>query len=534
MNRSDLSPRQIDVVDATDRKILVTGGAGTGKTTVALWAARTDLERSGNHKKRALFLTFSRTAVDQIISRSRDSVTPVEDRIEVSTFHSFAYRLIRRFGHLTGVTGPDPTVQSASEARLLGKDGQRLVYDDLAPLARKILDDPRVAALLAERWCMVICDEFQDTGDGQWDLLHWLSEHTRLLLLGDEQQLIFGFLAPSGVGPRRMIEARAWVDRTIQLEAASHRDPTGAIPAFATAISRRRFDDPAVLSALHEDRLHLHNGVDSDRAITVIGSALDAAFARGCRSFGVFAHSNESVANLSLSLHRAGIDQHLVGLPDAEADALTAMLALTRYAYGEAGWSAVATAFGTYLTACTRGRTPVLAKAFANGEALPTALQGRIDNLQAALRKAAISTLVDVAEVVATAWSSLGITRGDAPWNRTFPSFRALARQSARDHATQVVNLADAVAGMRSRAMFDSQRRRLPTVQVMNLHQTKGREADAVVILCRDDDYHGDGTEPFPDASRLLYVILTRARREVTMIFGHNPHPLVAPISRLA
>ena len=82
--------------------------------------------------------------------------------------------------------------------------------------------------------------------------------------------------------------------------------------------------------------------------------------------------------------------------------------------------------------------------------------------------------------------------------------------------------------------MFDSQRRRLPAVQVMNLHQTKGREADAVVIVCSDDDYHGDEAEPFPDGSRLLYVILTRARQEVTMIFGDEPHPLVAPISRLA
>ncbi len=81
--------------------------------------------------------------------------------------------------------------------------------------------------------------------------------------------------------------------------------------------------------------------------------------------------------------------------------------------------------------------------------------------------------------------------------------------------------------------MFDSQRRRLPAVQVMNLHQTKGREADAVVILCGDDDYHGREDEPFVEASRLLYVVLTRARNEVTMVFGDDPHPLVAPLAEL-
>lgn len=534
MKRSDLSPRQLDVANATDDRILVTGGAGTGKTTVALWAARTELERPGNEKKRALFLTFSRTAVDQIIARSRAVVAPVENRIEVSTFHSFAYRLVRRFGHLAGVTGPDPTVQSASEVKLLGKDDERLVYDDLAPLALKVLNDPRVAALFAERWCIVICDEFQDTGDAQWGLLEWVSDHTRLLLLGDEHQLIFGFLAPSGVGPQRMTAARAWVDRTVELEAASHRDPTGAIPAFATAILHRRFNDPAILSALEEGRLHIQGGVESESIITSIGSALDAAFGRGCRTFGVFAHSNESVASLSLELHQAGIDHYLVGLPDAEADALTAMLALTRFAYAEAGWDEVGVAFGTYLTACTRGRTPDLAKAFANDWALPSGLQARVASLQDTLEEAATRSFQDVAGIVATAWPSLGITRGDAPWNRSAPSFQALARESARDPATQTARLAKALAQLRAGAMFDSQRRRLPAVQVMNLHQTKGREADAVVVVCSDDDYLGDETEPFPDGSRLLYVILTRARQEVTMIFGDEPHPLVAPISRLA
>ena len=43
MKVTDLSPRQTAVVEATDRRILVTGGAGTGKTTVALWAARAEL-----------------------------------------------------------------------------------------------------------------------------------------------------------------------------------------------------------------------------------------------------------------------------------------------------------------------------------------------------------------------------------------------------------------------------------------------------------------------------------------------------------
>ena len=70
-------------------------------------------------------------------------------------------------------------------------------------------------------------------------------------------------------------------------------------------------------------------------------------------------------------------------------------------------------------------------------------------------------------------------------------------------------------------------------VQVMNLYQTKGRETDAVIIAFRNGDYHGREGEPFPAASRLLYVILTRARQQVTLSLPTDPHPLVAPFASL-
>jgi DNA helicase-2/ATP-dependent DNA helicase PcrA len=68
----------------------------------------------------------------------------------------------------------------------------------------------------------------------------------------------------------------------------------------------------------------------------------------------------------------------------------------------------------------------------------------------------------------------------------------------------------------------------------MNLHQTKGREADAVIIAFRDTDYHGTEAEPFPAASRLLYVALTRARQQVTLLLPRQPHALVAPFLEYA
>lgn len=64
-----------------------------------------------------------------------------------------------------------------------------------------------------------------------------------------------------------------------------------------------------------------------------------------------------------------------------------------------------------------------------------------------------------------------------------------------------------------------------------------GREAMRsgmdVIIAFRSGDYHGREAEPFPAASRLLYVALTRARTQVTLILPTDPHMLVAPFASL-
>ena len=67
----------------------------------------------------------------------------------------------------------------------------------------------------------------------------------------------------------------------------------------------------------------------------------------------------------------------------------------------------------------------------------------------------------------------------------------------------------------------------------MNFHQTKGREADQVILLYRAGDYLADrrATEPFAESSRVLYVVLTRARERVVVLLPRNPHQLIAPFA---
>ncbi|HSJ20361.1 MAG TPA: ATP-dependent DNA helicase [Nocardioidaceae bacterium] len=94
----DLDSFQQSVVDHESGPLLVLAGPGTGKTTTLVEAIVDRIERRGVAPDSVLALTFSRKAAEQL----RDRVTARTGRTMStalsSTFHSFAYGLIRAHG----------------------------------------------------------------------------------------------------------------------------------------------------------------------------------------------------------------------------------------------------------------------------------------------------------------------------------------------------------------------------------------------------------------------------------------------------
>jgi DNA helicase-2/ATP-dependent DNA helicase PcrA len=85
---------------ATGGHLLIQGGPGCGKTTIALLKAATVL-KTLEAEQRVLFLSFSRAAVRQISDRMRGTLTRADrGRLEVRTFHSFFLELVRAHGPL--------------------------------------------------------------------------------------------------------------------------------------------------------------------------------------------------------------------------------------------------------------------------------------------------------------------------------------------------------------------------------------------------------------------------------------------------
>ena len=534
MKYGDLDPKQGDVVRAvlgSDCKILVVGGAGTGKTTVALWCARKLLEQPVEHTKtRVLFLTFSRSAISQIMRRSPGIISGYERSVEVLTFHSLAYRLLSAFGRYAGYGKKPLSIQSSTRERLFGNTSGQLVYNDLLPGAINVLSNPEIRRLAASRWKFIICDEVQDTNEEQWKLLTILSP-PKLLLLGDDRQMIYTFI--KGVSLERFAEIRASVDEVIELRPASHRDPSGAIPALAEAIRCRRFDDPAVMTALKNGRLTVIRAHDNIELQELVKRQI-LKYTR--KEIGVFTHTNADVAELADQLTEANIEHVLVGIPEAHAEALSAMGAQCNLAMDLVTSEQMRAALATFLTSTVRGRrAPDLAYALLGQIPLPDDIEEALSQLEATLKSANDGNIGDLAMIAMRSWQGLRITGASKSWQRAAGHFKRIVYPYRNDDvsAENIARLSEAVERNRVEALIDLDYSERGKVRLMNYHQTKGREADVVIHIFHNNDWFGEEGEPFEELSRLLNVALSRARERVIILLPPKPHALVEPFQAL-
>jgi DNA helicase-2/ATP-dependent DNA helicase PcrA len=342
--------------------------------------------------------------------------------------------------------------------------------------------------------------------------------------------------------PCRFVES--WDDamKIDEWDLSLHRHPQSGVVVMARvratiAVRLRQFTDDAVVTALRAGRLTVIPNIVDDALSKVIAEEVARVRASGASNVGIFGHSNEGVAELGAALMSSGLDHVLVGIPEAHGEALISLATLCAFAAGKTAWEEVRVQLGTFLTACTRGRMPPdLAVQLARGRALPRGFEPRVAELKRALREVGGGRLRDVLPVATTAWPGLGVTRGTRPWRRASIDFVAMTRRFLDLPLTDasINQLLIAAARRRSGVLVDFDSVQESPVQLMNFHQTKGREADAVLLVYRDGDYLAGGrdSEPFDESSRVLFVAVSRARLTVTVILPPNPHPLVAPFLR--
>lgn len=246
-------PDRERILSATGH-VVVTGGPGCGKTTVALHKALVRIQAGLEPGQKVLFLSFSRAAVARIAQASRVALpSNLRQLLEIQTFHSFFWQIVRGHGYLLGapkriipLTPQDERVLRngersdnpewfAERERLFLSDG-RLSFDLFAPKALELFSRSRAfRTLVADQYPLIIVDEAQDTGTEQWQCIAALADKIQLLCLADLDQQIYDFRRD--VSPQRLLEIiTALNPLKVDLGTQNNRSPSVEIIQFGNDI----------------------------------------------------------------------------------------------------------------------------------------------------------------------------------------------------------------------------------------------------------------------------------------------------------
>jgi DNA helicase-2/ATP-dependent DNA helicase PcrA len=82
--------------------LLILGGPGSGKTTIALVKAATELSaRTLAPSQKILFLSFARATIARVMEQAKLRIPrEIQHLLEINTYHGFAWNFIRTFGYL--------------------------------------------------------------------------------------------------------------------------------------------------------------------------------------------------------------------------------------------------------------------------------------------------------------------------------------------------------------------------------------------------------------------------------------------------
>lgn len=562
-----------NILDAKGH-VLVTGGPGSGKTTIALAKAQKSIEAGLLTGQSVLFLSFSRAVVARIVEASKQVPKELRRDLAVQTFHSFFWSILKTYGYLLGapkklrllLPHDERALRNGEEEDNPTWDGERerlfreegvVAFDLFAPQAHELLNrSTLIRHLFSSRFPLVIVDEAQDTAEDQWQSVRLLAEKSQLLCLADLDQQIYDFRP--GVSAERVTQIMdALHPVRVDLQSKNHRSPNCEVVAFGNDIllNTPRGGPYKGVSRVTFDPRKGPRDSTIRSSVGIANAYVRQAIGASAENIAMLANWGRGVNIITKALTGDGVSNriaHRVLIDEAPVLLASRVVAFLMEARRDEAAELLDVAEGLELAAAmlrSKGGVASLTQAARLTAQALDARKGKVPRVRS-VGQAFIQVLRASRQHVFSGdprrdWldargllsdSGAGLWADVAAYAEQLVAFQrgqhiagALTElwQSHGSYIWARVALDAALAQEQILGGADD----LRGIHVMTLHKAKGKEFDAVIIM---DDANscplvGREQPPYARSRKLLRVGITRARHHVLMLTDRfNPTPLLA------
>ncbi len=379
-NLDSLNPQQRQAAETIRGPVLILAGAGTGKTRVLTFRIAHMVQR-GIAPHHILGVTFTNKAaremherVTKLLPKHKKSDGPAaEHRPTLCTFHSLCVRILRehieKLGYkrnfviydtsdqlgavkkiLSGISAKGEKTDPAAVLAMLSKfkNGgthaaafddpsiralaehvrkryesalhacNAVDFDDLILLTLRLFNEhPEALEACRAKYRYVMVDEYQDTNNAQFQLVHSLTrEHRNLCVVGDDDQSIYGWRGAE-IANLLDMEKHFPEVKVVKLE-QNYRSTNTILKAANTVIKNNTQRRGKQLWSDKGDgaKITLHTfETDEDEARTVVENIEYARLAKRMpwSSQAILFRTNIQSRPIETALRQAGVRYHLIG-----------------------------------------------------------------------------------------------------------------------------------------------------------------------------------------------------------------------------